>query len=79
MNRLINASWWTAYRYCFMFNEPMEGKVGATTRRRHLPIIYDKEWDGDSCRNAIGHRWVEKSVQLAALWLQVAPPVIGHR
>ena len=36
----------------------------------------------DSCRNTIGHRWMEKSVQLGALWRQVAPPAftdVGHR
>ena len=35
-----------------------------------------------SCRKIIGHRWVEKSVQLAALHRQVAPPalpIVGHR
>ena len=30
-------------------------------------LCYDKERDDASCRNIIGHRWVEKSVQLAAL------------
>ena len=32
-----------------------------------------------SCRNVIGHRRMEKSVQIAALWRQVVPPAFTHR
>ena len=49
-----------------------------TKLRVGMSLVHDKEWDDVACRDIIGHRWVQKSVQLAALWRQVAPPAFSE-
>ena len=52
-------------------------RIISSWTKLHVGILMfsDKEWNDASCRNTIGHRWVDKRVQFAALRRQVAPLV----
>ena len=68
--------WTTSHWYHMLRTKSHYFHLIWTEFRVGVFLLYDKEWGDASCQNIIGHRWIDKSVQLAALWRRNAPPAL---